>query len=77
MHNRYNNNWEKILTIDILRVLIISICAPKFFPIFPPSGKNFQKACSMNVTLSRLWYLSMTKTSVEFLELINVGAQID
>ena len=62
---RYNNNWEKILTIDILRVLIISICAPNFFPVLPPSGTNSPEACSMNVTWSRFWCILMTKTSVE------------
>ena len=54
----YNNNWEKILTIDILRLLIISICAPNFFSALPPSGTNFQEACSVNVTSSCLRWIS-------------------
>ena len=50
----------KILTIDILRVLIISICTSNFFPVLPPSGTNFQDCkrhvhCNVNVTSSRVW----------------------
>ena len=40
--NRYNNNWEEILTIDILRVLVnyINLC-PQPFPCFASKWHKF------------------------------------